>query len=653
MLLTSAVPTSSTVPQRRKGAKLLVVGTATPRVQIYDIRQQTCGYTLEPSCVVDVPAVPAEDGGEALPPPVSQLRAKGTANCVWILVLLPNRVVHAYLAPVVEAPIVEAVGLETLKEEDEEEGEVGAAKGEGADEFSGVLKIKTPTFVLPLPDMAPLRGLPEPALSEVVMMLLAPRPEALTRRNRRPVPAYCFVCSQATGSVAAFGLNCPGPASAASGLAVEEMLKVVEPPPYEVKEPAESQTVLPCRHWTMPARNSAVAAASDGSIFAVGGSHGALSLISIGAGPALTLCLPGHYGAVAALAFYKSEVLVSVGADAWVHHYCLRTNNLLFRHMCTPPPSPQPAPGRARGLTVDAASCTPPPSPPPGVAVAVSPSRARGLTLDAAGNLRILDLHRGKKLARASCQIEDSTVPTSKHEDPSSSKCKQKQGAPEVSPGQCLRLFCTADSFCVVREGEPDRKEASARQASRASIDASAAGKLPSSPTPPASGQESSVLFFFHDASLVSAPSAPTAPSLMAVDRDAQRGGDVTLIVQRGDEATQEAGRGVKGKIVALTAENLRMMGKPGNEKGEHGDLTGDLSNAARKDLRSVGVSQRAHRMPESWQTAVRQHLRSSCADRNLRAGRIPKRMDTIRRRIEENVAASVATGTGRSQTRT
>merc|ERR1711871_877712 len=90
--------------------------------------------------------------------------------------------------------------------------------------------------------------------------------------------------------------------------------------------------------------------------------------------------LPGHYGAVTGMSFHGAKVLITVGKDSWIHHYFVESESLAFRCLLSPPPDP-----------------------PPAINVVAAPTTPAGLAMDDKGNLRLMDLRLGRKLAKVVC----------------------------------------------------------------------------------------------------------------------------------------------------------------------------------------------------------------------------------------------------------
>jgi len=129
--------------------------------------------------------------------------------------------------------------------------------------------------------------------------------------------------------------------------------------------------------WLLTAKTTAVAAASSGVRFAVGMESGAVALFSAAPCPTLRAMLPAHYAAVAGMAFCRSDQLISVGRDSYVHLYSAEGNSLSLRCLLSPPPTAPPAAG-----------------------VVVSSVTALALVHDDAGNQRLIDISLGRKIAK-------------------------------------------------------------------------------------------------------------------------------------------------------------------------------------------------------------------------------------------------------------
>eukprot|EP00439_Symbiodinium_sp_Y106_P065056 s292_g10.t1 len=139
--------------------------------------------------------------------------------------------------------------------------------------------------------------------------------------------------------------------------------------------------------------------------------------------------LPGHYGAVNALAFFRDKTLVSAGADCWVHQYCMQTDTLLARHLAAPPPL---------SSTV--------------LGVAAAQSMPVAVTMDGEGGLRLWDLKRGSKVGSMACVSPP--PPPRKEDDDEQAEVqrivlKEERGSLRGDETPKLLLH-TATGFCVI-----------------------------------------------------------------------------------------------------------------------------------------------------------------------------------------------------------
>lgn len=378
-------------PPLKRSLKVMAAGVSTPRVLIYDIEREQYGAVLKPACCVHIERSKEEEEEELERPIIEQLHCKGTNGAIWVVVLLYDRSIRAYLVPLGVPEVKGAAEGETnlanpiLEGEEEDEAAEGAGDGEagGAEEWAACVHIRTPTYSFSLVSMAPMPSLKEPELESLTLSVFSPRPDLGLQLGRGvatgQLPTHIFVSTVSSNVVVAYSLRAPGPIRAKPGLDAEALLNEVAPPPGTLPEPGPAQDLAPRRRWMLPAKTSAVAVSPNGAIVAVGGVKGAIALINAVTGPSLQAMLPGHYAGVLSLAFYRADLLVSVGADGYVHHYSMVNDSLVARYMSAPPPTPAPVTG-----------------------LAVSQTMHLGLTLDASGNMRLIDLKRGRKIATAS-----------------------------------------------------------------------------------------------------------------------------------------------------------------------------------------------------------------------------------------------------------
>eukprot|EP00928_Gymnodinium_smaydae_P038932 TRINITY_DN26724_c0_g1_i1.p1 TRINITY_DN26724_c0_g1~~TRINITY_DN26724_c0_g1_i1.p1 ORF type:complete len:819 (-),score=204.24 TRINITY_DN26724_c0_g1_i1:43-2499(-) len=655
---------SANVTVPKKGTKLLVSGTMTPEILVFDVVKDTYSAVLSPNCVVEVPPAPttedADGEARATRPPVEQLRAVGVDGAVLVLVLLPDRTLRAFRIPLSERPRVEegAVGAATsvkeqvIREEDEAEEDDDASLIVPGDEFKGLPRFSTATYHFSLPLLAPLADLPEPELEEVCLLGFAPRPDGSIRgfnRGNDPVPAYCFVASPVSGAVVAYAFRPRASITADLSAGLDALLREPALTPGSVVEPESSEELQPYRRFDLPSRTTASASSPRGGFVAVGGEQGTLALITVGAGIHLCAVLPGHYAAVAALAFHGEETLVSLGADGWVQHYDTATSTVRSRHLCTPPPDP-----------------------PPGLAVVAVSAYPMALSLDAVGNMRLLDVRRGQKLARASC-IDDSA-------DAMAGTAKPP-GAPFVLPGQRVRLLATAGCFCAMAEtfdpsaallaqsqGTFSRGVSGATARSYAmtnDLDGGNSQQLLEGDEPSrdesslgygVSGmygmgaQDTTTIYFFDAAGVPDASPPVLSAAVLPASADASpargmgplgdspqkpkspsAGGSVAAGSVRSSLKSSAApfGRSVSiGPVVELTEENLTFLktGRRGSMDATGGGVGADGGAEAHA----------ARGVPLSWDALVKQRLRNKRIDKNVRHARIAKRLDAIKQSLVE-----------------
>jgi len=336
-------------------------------------------------------------------------------------------------------------------------------------------------------------------------------------------------------------------------------------------------------------------------------------LVNTAAGPSLRKTLPGHYSEVAALSFHKDHLLVSVGVDAWVHHYCMNTDTLLFRCLFSAPPSP-----------------------PPAADICASPSALLSLSVDVKGNLRLFDLQRGKKIARLLCQDETG--------DPA-----------EAETNMPVRITATSAAFCVVCEDLGSRS-------------AIGEGEMP--------GEERSQLMLFDFASVLchlypgiagrvkggGGDAVDLFGVLDAVDMSREKEGSQAGSQAQGGktqsihslDSSNAGNRRVQRKsvkpgsstevsatppgaspspdntIATLTAGNLAALGKPsasGATVAPEPAATGASSGGGPKRV--------AVPIPDNWQANIKKFLRQSVHEREYRNTRMIKRMEHLRKEVE------------------
>lgn len=379
-------------PAFQPRVKVLAAGVSTPRIHIYDIVQQQFGVALKPTCVINVPKppTPKPDDEEDERPVIEQLHTKGTNGAIWVFALLCDRTVCAYLCPLGKSALalgeVESVIDKAIVEGDEEAEEDGQTAA--PQPFLSCTQVHTPIYSFQLASLSPMPSLAEPELETLTLSFFSPRPEGGPQLGIAIAtglePTFAFVSSSESNVVVAYSFRSPGPMSLRPGEQdAQALLQMLAPAPGELPSPGTPQTLAPKRTWSLPAKSTAVAVSPNGAIYAIGGAQGSLALVNTANGPSLRTMLPGHYGAVTALAFYRAEYLISTSIDGWVHHYCMRTDALLARYLCSPPTAPASV-----------------------VGLAVSQTTPLAISLDSAGGLRLIDVKRGRKIAQITCHEE-------------------------------------------------------------------------------------------------------------------------------------------------------------------------------------------------------------------------------------------------------
>lgn len=399
--------------------QLLVALSLVPQIVVYDLHRHAYDTVLQKRCIVCLDGRAAGGAGAERSDPglaAEQVSAVGTHGAKWVIVLLANRTIRCYLCPTSDVAEQGERGenksqipiYEESDEGEEEEGGEEEEEAETADRArardAAILRIRTPCYTLALPSFVPMCGLPEPDVTSLSLSVLLPMP--LVKGRAVPqVPTFCFVHSSESTRLIAYTI--PAQTQTFSDMPTPE-----DPTPLH-----------PRRHWTMPSKISASAASIHGGVFAVGTVRGAVALATVCAGPSLHTTLPGHYGRVTALAFFEDDMLISAGEDGWVQLYDVRTNTVLTR-INTPPV-----------LMVGG----PAPPTPPVVKVAVSQDLPLAYTLNAEGDLQLIDMLRGQKIARLSCMpaVElAASGATSAGESPQVPRC----------------FFASTSGLCVVCE---------------------------------------------------------------------------------------------------------------------------------------------------------------------------------------------------------
>eukprot|EP00746_Dinoflagellata_sp_MGD_P124134 gnl/MRDRNA2_/MRDRNA2_58720_c0_seq1.p1 gnl/MRDRNA2_/MRDRNA2_58720_c0~~gnl/MRDRNA2_/MRDRNA2_58720_c0_seq1.p1 ORF type:complete len:825 (+),score=166.93 gnl/MRDRNA2_/MRDRNA2_58720_c0_seq1:71-2476(+) len=378
----------------RPWPKLAVASAKAASVLVYNITKESYGTTLRPLCTVKAPEmVVDEESTTAPPPPVTQLSALGCMGGLWIIVLQPDRKFRMYLCPAgpCEARSHDKEGTlldKTIHEDEEDAGQTAQES-----EFENIEVVQTPFYQVELPGMSPLPGLPEPPIEYILTSAFNIRP---TKRGPlpQPIPSAFLVASTESNSFYHYSIKVPDPPKAVS-TDIDVLLKEQEPPLGTLKQPeeGETQTLVPQRRWMLPAKTTVIAESTNGGVFTVGGVDGSIAFFNTAAGPSLKTMLQGHYGAVSAMSFHAADVLITVGKDSWIHHYSVQTQTLTFRCLLSPPPEP-----------------------PPAIKVVAAPGAAMALALDEKGNMRLMDLRLGRKLAKLSCVEADPNDPNQEQE---------------------------------------------------------------------------------------------------------------------------------------------------------------------------------------------------------------------------------------------
>mmetsp|Transcript_89884 Transcript_89884/g.159928 ORF Transcript_89884/g.159928 Transcript_89884/m.159928 type:complete len:794 (+) Transcript_89884:65-2446(+) len=423
-------------PAASPAVKLFVTGQSTPKIFAYDIERQHYGLGLKPSCAIHV-SKPEVSEELAERPIIEQLHTRGVVGGIWVVALLCDRSVRAYLCPLGQPPARDDEGTAVLDkpivegdEEEEEEAEGGA--GGPGEEFADAMQLHTPVYTWSLAQLAPMPSLPMPELDTITLSVFLPRPVggAYGRGfSSGQVPTLCFSSSLESNAMLAHSLPAPAPVVAPAGLEINALLMEAAPVQGKLQEPAATTKLQPRRRWTLPAKTSAVAVSPNGGIYAVGGSQGSIALMNTASGPSLRTMLPGHYGAVSALVFHRADILLSVGSDCWVHYYDMKTDTLLSRHLSSPPPTPSPALG-----------------------IAASQSMGLGVSLDTDGSLRLLNMKLGCKIAKLSC-VDDR---------PKTAENEEEETVITPNPDETPKLLLsTASGFCILAMADLDQTSAS------------------------------------------------------------------------------------------------------------------------------------------------------------------------------------------------
>jgi len=648
--------------------KLFAAGLTTPKILVYDIHKETYGVMLKPACAIHLPQ-PEEDGedGKAV---IEQLHTRGCAGGIWACALLPDGTVRVYLTPlgepVIETDEVNVVLDAPIQEGDEDEDEEAGADAPGpGEEFNLVPQVNTATYSFSLTQLAPTKSLPMPELDTITLHVFSPRPAEGafgTGVSAGQVPTLCFSSSSESNVVLAHFIPSPSPIVAPSGLDMDGLLNQAVPPPGLLNDPESTKRLQHRRRWALPAKSSAVAVSPNGGIVAIGGSQGSLALVNAATGPNLRTMLPGHYGAINALAFFRDKTLVSAGADCWVHQYCMQTDTILARHLASPPPSP---------ATVLGAAC--------------SQSMPLAVSMDAEGSLRLWDLKRGCKVAQMACVSPPPEPPKEGAEEEETEKkviVLKEDETPKL-------LLHNASGFCVIcmsvrqpEQLEPG-EETEEPPPDGPIDDGDDAGYEPDGDAPPAE-EERSWLVFFDNAQLLK----KLFPTLAAKAGDK---GDITRLyenlskedlaklqpqgvpstldratklshkkpppdpaaVRAAKEQAERAKMNTKksrsGKldsnimISKLTAENLRKFAAAqaaekeaagGAKKASSFGSMAFARSATNSADKNKAEEVTPHGVPKNWQVNVRKQLKKGLSGKDTRLVKIQKRLDQLKKEI-------------------
>ncbi|CAL1137935.1 unnamed protein product [Cladocopium goreaui] len=651
-------PPALPVPQM----KLFAGGVTTPKILVYNIQKESFGVVLKPACAIHLP-----EAEETERPVIEQLHTRGVIGGVWVLALLPDKTVRVYLTPLGEPDLDEEanVVLDTPIAEGDEDDEEGEDEDGGpAEEFANALQVNTAMYSFSLTQLAPMRHLPMPELDTITLTVFSPRPRDGAYGmgvSAGQVPTLCFASSVESNAILAHFIPSPAPLVAPTGLELDELL-MKEIPPHGLLPDPETKQLQPRRRWSMPAKTSAVAVAPNGGIFAVGGCQGSLALVNTAAGPSLRTMLPGHYGAINALTFHRDKILVSVGADCFVHQYCMQTDTLLARHLSSPPPEPV--------VVLGASACQ---------------AMSLAMTLDSEGSLRLWDIKRGCKIARMTCE--------SSPQEPKTTETAEDKDGEGTTPKPVIKLeqdetpkllLSTASSFCAICmsmgaedpaiEGDPETPEDGADGA-----EASPGGEEGDAG---AQEQDRSWLVFFDQVSVLKklfptlAPKGDLTKAFEALSKEElsklQPQGvpstmekavalskkkppeDPTRALQtaKAKDRTRLTSRGRSGKldtsnimIAKLTAENLRKFAAAqaaqqeavgGAKKASSFGSGGFARSATLKtaDSKKADEAITPHGVPRNWQVSVRKQLRKGLSGKDTRQARIQKRLDQLKKEV-------------------
>lgn len=390
----------------------------------------------------------------------------------------------------------------------------------------------------------------------------------------RQLPLICMVSSQDSTMLVAYSMPAPCALAVPAGLDADSLTKQPAHQVGDVRAPLSPAICDPRRRWELPSATTSMAVSPCGSLFAAGGAGGSLALVDTGGGLSLRAMLPGHYAAVTAVSFHRAAVLVTVGQDAFIHHYRLEDNSLMGRYLCAPPPQPPPLRG-----------------------IAVAQVLPVALSLDTTGGLRLLDIMRARKLAYVSCEVYD-VAPVVPNED------KPNHGVKAGDIPQ--QILAGSSAFCVFCETRSDDSQATVADVS-------------------------SVTIFDYTAVV-----KHLCPS--SLSRSTRGGQCVTEAFGKflpKEQGKVQQPPDLSGSLVKLTAENLRRMGKPGGGTCQFAGsgLTtagGQVALRAEEDRHP----RRVRDFTENWQVSVRHLLRMSVNEKESRRRRIGARMDMLRKEL-------------------
>lgn len=682
-------PTHEGPPQfRRPRAKIFAVGRQTPNILVFDVCRSAFGAQLQPACTIGIPEPEDESDPQnpenANPTPIAeQLHVKGASDGIWVVVLMFDRTIRAYMCPLgdPEEEKDKASGENSVDGSKfasrpifEEEEELQDEEKENHD-FANKPKLKTPMYVISLVRMALTETLPEPPLDHVRLsvysQLLETRPIA-AGTSAGQVPLICMASSPDSGDLVCYSMPAPPSTAAPAGMDIEALLKELMPAWGVLKEPAESKVLKPRRTWNFPGTVTATAASPDGLFFAVGGSSGSVLLIETALGPSFRSCFSGHYSAVSAVAFHRADVLLTAGTDSWIHHYNVRDGTIAARYMCASPPDPSPV-----------------------VDLVVAQLIPIALTLDGTGTLRLLDLKRHSKIARPTCRSEpiDSFACTQKIAVPG-----QESGASDgiaadagVSNDEAVcedaeaTLFphvvvASSSSFCVICEyREVEKNQEVTAQASvsveEPETEETAANEEPVGTTAAAVEPRSRLAFFEFAKTLRTLyPAMPSGAAVGGValveafkdvstttKKEAKGGANslegltLTVPTTNADVTRKHKAQPLaqpqsnpaspqSNTVAKLTAENLKRIGRDAIAASSGGVpstmSSGGMANATTpaENLlpKSFGRKTKNTGAGVNWQVAVRRSLRASVAQKEVRLRRVAQRMGQLAREIND-----------------